>query len=64
MMILCSFSPCPDDALLARGATYQKKNLSITLSLRREIVGLTYTDYVGNTRSRQAATCSPLALER
>lgn len=34
MMILCSFSPCPDDALLARGATYQKKNLSITL--RRE----------------------------
>lgn len=33
-MILCSFSPCPDDALLASGATYQKKNLSITL--RRE----------------------------
>lgn len=33
-MILCSFSPCPDDALLARGATYLKKNLSITL--RRE----------------------------
>jgi hypothetical protein len=34
MMILCSFSPCPDDALLARGATYRKKTLSITL--RRE----------------------------
>ncbi|KAK7234337.1 hypothetical protein RIF29_46986 [Crotalaria pallida] len=33
-MILCSFSPWPDDALLARGATYQKKTLSITL--RRE----------------------------
>jgi len=24
-MILCSFSPCSDDALLARGATYRKK---------------------------------------
>jgi len=35
LMILSSFSPCPDDALLARGATYQKKqkNLSITLEM-------------------------------
>ena len=40
MMILCSFSPCPDDALLARGATYRKKKDSLYYFEKR-IVGLT-----------------------
>lgn len=35
-MILCSFSPCPDDALLARGATYRKKKKTLSITLRRE----------------------------
>ena len=38
MMILCSFSPCPDDALLARGATYRKDSLYY---FEKRIVGLT-----------------------
>lgn len=42
MMILCSFSPCPDDALLARGATYQKKKKNQSLYyFEKRIVGLT-----------------------
>lgn len=40
-MILCSFSPCPDDALLAREATYRKRK-RISLLLQKKIVGLTY----------------------
>lgn len=31
-MILCSFSPCPDDALLARGATYRKKKKTLSIT--------------------------------
>ena len=38
MIILCSFSPCPDDALLARGATYRKYSLYY---FEKRIVGLT-----------------------
>ena len=38
MIILCSFSPCPDDALLARGATYRKDSLYY---FEKRIVGLT-----------------------
>jgi len=36
MMILCSFSPCPDDALLAREATYRKKKKNLSITLRRK----------------------------
>ena len=36
MMILCSFSPCPDDALLAREATYRKKKKNLSITLRKE----------------------------
>ena len=38
MMILYSFLPCRDDALLARGATYWKKKK--TLYFEKGIVGL------------------------
>lgn len=42
MMILCSFSPCPDDALLAREATYRNKEKESLYYFKKKIVGLTY----------------------
>lgn len=41
MMILRSFSLCPDDALLARGATYRKKKKESLYYFEKRIVGLT-----------------------
>jgi len=38
MMILCSFSLCPDDALLARGAEKEKESLYY---FEKRIIGLT-----------------------
>lgn len=38
MMILCSFSLCPDDALLARGAEKEKEYLYY---FEKRIIGLT-----------------------
>lgn len=39
--MFCSFSPCPDDAFLARGATYQKKKKDSLYDFEKRIIGLT-----------------------
>lgn len=63
MMILCLFSLYSNDTLLARGGEKRKKNLSFSITLRREpFVGP--KNYLGYKRSRKAVTCYPLALFR